>query len=200
MPADSDFDTRREDIRVAATKVFAARGFATTTMRDIAGAAGILAGSLYYYFESKDQLLVEGLTRYYEDAVRDLTAAAARDTEPVETLTGMLRVAVGYLVDRRDETTILHNDFDYLSRLPAFGFVLDGARDVERIWCGAFERGISLGALKPHMEPELAYRAVIGAVFSTSRWYEPQGAVGVEEFHRQLATCVLTGLTSPGGR
>ena len=66
----------------AAARHFAGRGYAAATMRDIAESAGMLAGSLYYHFKGKEDLLAA----VYEAGVEQLTAAAsaaaARETEP----------------------------------------------------------------------------------------------------------------------
>lgn len=57
-PADDTQTNRRQDIVLAAAKKFGALGYDATTMRDIAAEAGILAGSIYYHFASKEELLI----------------------------------------------------------------------------------------------------------------------------------------------
>lgn len=52
-------DNRIAAVRDAAAGLFAARGYAGTSMRDIAGACGMLPGSLYYHFATKEDLLCE---------------------------------------------------------------------------------------------------------------------------------------------
>ena len=51
--------SRRDEILAIAALQFAERGVASTTVRDIGAAAGILSGSLYHHFESKEQILGE---------------------------------------------------------------------------------------------------------------------------------------------
>src|SRR5215475_6562464 len=62
---------RRAQILDAATKVFAARGFHRTTIRDVARAAGIADGTIYNYFENKTALLLGILNRLNETERRD---------------------------------------------------------------------------------------------------------------------------------
>ena len=73
---------RRREILDAAARLFARRGFHAGSMREIAAAAGMLPGSLYYHFPSKDELLLavyqEGVRRIAER----LDAAAARVEAP----------------------------------------------------------------------------------------------------------------------
>src|SRR6202050_1932995 len=48
---------RRRQIIAAASELFARNGFEGTSIRDIAAASGVLSGSLYYHFPSKEDLL-----------------------------------------------------------------------------------------------------------------------------------------------
>lgn len=71
---------RRQDLLDAAARLFARQGFHAASMRDIARAVGMLPGSLYYHFASKDELLLavyaEGVRRIAE-RVDDATQRAA---------------------------------------------------------------------------------------------------------------------------
>jgi AcrR family transcriptional regulator len=64
-------DTRVPQVLDAAARLFGEKGFGYTSMRDIAGVAGMLAGSLYYHFTSKEELLVA----VYAEGVRRITEA-----------------------------------------------------------------------------------------------------------------------------
>ena len=58
-PAEPEAVTRREEILAIAAELFAEQGVSNTTVRDIAKKAGILSGSLYHHFTSKDEMLDE---------------------------------------------------------------------------------------------------------------------------------------------
>lgn len=73
--------TRRTEILQTANSVIAASGL-RTSLHQIADAAGILAGSLYHHFESKEAILVELIRRYHADLDRIGEAALARVDEP----------------------------------------------------------------------------------------------------------------------
>ena len=67
--------TRRDEILAVAARVFAEKGIMNATVRDIGQEAGILSGSLYHHFESKDQMIEEVLRPVVEhfDTVRNYT-------------------------------------------------------------------------------------------------------------------------------
>jgi AcrR family transcriptional regulator len=66
---------RRDEILAAAAGLFAADGYQTTSMREVAAAAGILAGSLYHHFPSKEAIAVELVERYHADLERAVRAS-----------------------------------------------------------------------------------------------------------------------------
>jgi AcrR family transcriptional regulator len=73
--SNEDKSRRRDDIMAAAKKVFVHKGFHATTIADIAKEAGLAYGSVYWYFDSKDDLF-HALMAVEEDALRTHVAAA----------------------------------------------------------------------------------------------------------------------------
>ena len=68
-------NTRRDELLEAAAGLFATRGYAATSIRDIAGAVGILSGSLYYHFASKEEILLETHARGVDQVTQAVKAA-----------------------------------------------------------------------------------------------------------------------------
>jgi AcrR family transcriptional regulator len=73
--SDQDKSQRRDEIMAAAKEVFARKGFHATTIADIAKQAGLAYGSIYWYFESKDDLF-HALMAVEEEALRAHVSAA----------------------------------------------------------------------------------------------------------------------------
>lgn len=73
--SDEDKLQRRDEIITAAKEVFARKGFHATTIADIAKQAGLAYGSIYWYFDSKDELF-HALMTVEEGALRNHVAAA----------------------------------------------------------------------------------------------------------------------------
>ncbi|MGO9381625.1 MAG: TetR/AcrR family transcriptional regulator [Mycobacterium sp.] len=76
-----DSGTRRTEILQTAASLIASSGL-RTSLQEIADAAGILPGSLYHHFESKEAILVELISRYQDDLDRVGRTAQARLDEP----------------------------------------------------------------------------------------------------------------------
>jgi AcrR family transcriptional regulator len=67
--------SRRETVRVVATRLFAERGYQAVSMDDIGAAAGVAGPSLYRHFPSKSAILIAELTRFLEALMFDVSAA-----------------------------------------------------------------------------------------------------------------------------
>src|SRR5687767_13850130 len=73
--------SRRDEIVAVATQLFAEKGFAATSTRDIADACGLLAGSLYSHFKSKAQILELAMTPFFEHLMDTMRSAAEPDAD-----------------------------------------------------------------------------------------------------------------------
>ena len=106
-------DSRREAVVEAAAALFAARGFDGVSMRDIARRAGMLSGSLYYHFDSKEALFAE----VHAAAVARVTArldAALAESEgapPWTRLEAALRAHLEGLLEGPDGVALMSPDF-----------------------------------------------------------------------------------------
>src|ERR1700685_2746152 len=101
-------EVSRRAILDAAARLFARHGFAATSLRDIADAAGMKAGSLYYHFTSREEIVAEVLRigiETVEAAVRGVAARPHDATDP----SLVLRLAV------RAHLSGLHTLGDYTS-------------------------------------------------------------------------------------
>ncbi|HDD61005.1 MAG TPA: TetR/AcrR family transcriptional regulator [Chloroflexi bacterium] len=79
-------DERKSQILDAAMETFAKKGFHKTRMSDIAESSGLSKGSLYWYFDSKDAIILKLIDRVFEFELKDLTALLTNDRSAEERL------------------------------------------------------------------------------------------------------------------
>jgi AcrR family transcriptional regulator len=163
--------TRKDEILRAAAKVIASKGFASATVRDIAEASGILSGSLYHHFRSKDQILVEILQGMLGTARTTYQVVAQRQLAPQESVHELLRSGFEVLDGWQTEIRILQNDFPYLAQITEFQFVIDAQNEIEQIWVNEVKRGIAANVFSRDVDPGLAYRVMMGSILNAGRWY-----------------------------
>jgi AcrR family transcriptional regulator len=161
---------RRAHLVTLAGDLFAEKGFRATTVREIADAAGILSGSLYHHFDSKESIADEILTGFLNDVLANYRRAAAEATGPRDALERIVRSSSGTLARHRAALTMLQNDWAYFSSQPRFGYLRDALHEIERIWVTQLEHGKETGIFRADLDTRLTYRLVRDILWIPVHW------------------------------
>jgi AcrR family transcriptional regulator len=186
---------RRADLVRIAAELFAERGYRATTVRHIGDAAGVLSGSLYHHFDSKETILDELLSSYLNELVetyREITAGV----EPMTALRGLVTEAFRSLGEHRAAITVLQNERNYLRTLPRFGYLTKNEEEVRRIWITVLRDGIDSGSFRADLDPTVTYRFLRDSVWVAVRWFRQGGRLTPEDLAEQYLRMILTGITA----
>jgi len=97
-----EFSLRRAEILDQAVKIFAAKGFHRTTVAEIAEASGFAIGTLYQFFESKDQLYIEMLTEKLVLMYGRVQEAVARESDGIRKIEVMIESQFAFIENNAD--------------------------------------------------------------------------------------------------
>ncbi len=97
-----EFSLRRAEILDQALTIFAAKGFHRTTVAEIAAASGFAIGTLYQFFESKDQLYIEMLTEKLVLMYRRVQEAVAGEADSIRKIEVMIESQFAFIEDNAD--------------------------------------------------------------------------------------------------
>ncbi|OEV04585.1 TetR/AcrR family transcriptional regulator [Streptomyces oceani] len=185
---------RREELLATAGEVFAAQGYDATTVRKIADAAGMLAGSLYYHFDSKESMLDEILSTFLNELWARYDAVLAAGLGPRETLEALVTESFREIDQHRDAVAIYQRESKHLADHPRFGYLAESQRKFEKAWLGTLERGVAAGTFRADLDVRLTYRFVRDTVWVAASWYRPGGHHSPEEIAHQYLSMVLEGI------
>jgi AcrR family transcriptional regulator len=171
---------RREHLVRLAAELFAKKGFQATTVREIADEAGILSGSLYHHFDSKESIVDEVLSSFFDELLTANRAAIDEGGNPREMLAALVRIAFGTLEPHRAAITVMQNDWNYLSSLPRFDYLAKAEEETESIWVGQIKRGQETGLFRPDIDAKLTYRMIRDTIWVAIRWFRPGGRLGAK--------------------
>jgi AcrR family transcriptional regulator len=159
-----------------AAELFAQKGFRATTVREIADAAGILSGSLYHHFDSKESIGDEILLSFINDVLADYRAAASSGEggSPRDVIEQIVRSTSRTLSQHRAALAMLQNDWSYFSTQHRFAYLRKALNEIERTWIAQFERGKEAGAFRADLDARLTYRLLRDVLWIPSQW----GATG----------------------
>jgi AcrR family transcriptional regulator len=106
-----DKDEKRRKILKAAMKVFAKEGVKAAKVADIAVEAGVGKGTIYEYFRSRDEMLVQAFYLALEQMRLEIQAALEKLTDPAEKVKTMLRVSWDSFLQFPEDTVAVFLDF-----------------------------------------------------------------------------------------
>ncbi len=187
--------SRREELLATAAEVFARQGYDATTVREIADAAGILAGSLYYHFDSKESILDEILSGFLGELWTGYDAVLGAGLGPRATLEALV-VESFREIDRHRDAVAIYQRERHLAGQPRFGYLADSMHRFEHIWQGTLERGVAEGEFRADLDLRLAYRFVRDTVWVAASWYRPGGRHDAAEIARQYLGLLLDGIAA----
>jgi AcrR family transcriptional regulator len=187
--------TRRDELLRIAARLFAERGFRNTTVRDIADAAGILSGSLYHHFDSKESMVDEILQSFQQELFAAYDQILRSDDSPRHKIEAAVRLSFEAIDQHHHEVAIYQDDADYLSGLgDRFTYLRERNAQSRDVWLTLLKEGVTSGALNPELDLELAYRFIRDTVWVAVRWYRPGGELTHERVADQYLAILLDGL------
>lgn len=156
---------RRDDLLDAAVEVFRARGLETTTVADIAAAAGVAKGTFYLYFETKEQLVSELRARLADELLARTEAFAAQleSGDWWGVVDAYVDSAIGHLLEHRDLIVVLASA---ISHDKALSTAAEAERRITRVVADGIAAGVAAGAFAVD-DAELTGLLLQRAVFST---------------------------------
>lgn len=168
---------KREQVVRAAAELFRAKGFRATTLADIAQAVGVDRASLYYYCESKEELLheaVSGVTSANLEMIRGLRDS---DLEPAEQISQLIRNAIWSFHENyphvfvyiQEEMTQIADRKD-----PWAKAMLKQTREFEQALLGLLRDGVEQGRIRGDLDLDIVSQAFWGMINWTHRWYRPR--------------------------
>jgi TetR/AcrR family transcriptional regulator, cholesterol catabolism regulator len=166
---------RRAHLVVLAGELFAQKGYRATTVREIADAAGILSGSLYHHFDSKESIGDEILSSFINQVLADYRGAVASAGSPRAVIEQIVRSTSRTLARHRAALAMLQNDWSYFAALPRFAYLPKALREIERIWVTQLEAGKESGLFRADLDSKLTYRLLRDVLWIPEQWRRTRG-------------------------
>ncbi len=187
---------RRELILTTAAEMFARKGIRSTTVREIADAVGVLSGSLYHHFDSKDAIVQEILMGFLEAIRIRYGEVLARGQGAAKSLHDIVLTSLQLAREQPDATAIYQNELQYLRERPRFKDVQAAAADVQGIWLGVIEQGVADGSFRDDIAPRIFHRLVPDAVWLSGRGHRADGGYSTEPLADAITSIFLDGFSA----
>lgn len=154
---------RRRAILDSAIRTFAEHGFFASRTREIAAGAGVAEGTIYLYFESKDDLLLTAFRERVQEFVESARSALDSPLPFPDRLTHFIEIQFRGIEENPALATVLLMETRQSSK-----FYGEPVRDVLREYAAAIDellgRGVEQGHLRPDVDVPLARRMLVGTL------------------------------------
>ncbi len=184
----------REDVVVAAGRLFAERGYHGTSMRDLGSELGLLGSSLYSHVDGKQELLVEVVNRgarFFQDAA---DTALACDGAPPDRLRALIAGHIGVVLDHRSEVRTYLNEAAALDDERRASVI--AARDhYEATFRTVLDDGCSDGSFRSDLDVVISSIFILSILNAIERWYRLPGRIDRDALVDATYGFVIDGIT-----
>ncbi|MGW4340153.1 TetR/AcrR family transcriptional regulator [Rhodococcus koreensis] len=185
-------DERWADILDVSARMFAERGYSSTSLQQIADELNLLKGSLYYYIKSKDDLLYEVIRKVYWQGVANFREHSVGTASGMDRLRTAIEGHVRHLADNLAATTVFLHEFNQLSQARQEELSL---LDYTGLVRDLIKEGQADGSIRTSIDPRLASMFILGATNWVYRWYRAdQGEI--DTIAEQFADIFAAGVES----
>ena len=184
-------DQKLEGLLSSAAREFALRGYDRTSMRDLARASGVSLAGVYYYVQSKEELLFLIQSRNFEAVIAGMRDALRGVTDPVERLQRFIDNHLDYFATHMAEMKVLSREADALE-----GDFLQRVNDMKRLYTRALMdvlADIEKSHGPAHATRRVAAYSLFGMMNWIYTWYDPLGDLGVELLSQNICRLFLGG-------
>ncbi|GGL09985.1 TetR/AcrR family transcriptional regulator [Nocardia jinanensis] len=166
----------RDRILAAAARVISARGYSETRLADIAAQAGLRAPAVYYYFESRDELIAEVMAvgqQRLRDHVETALAELPADTSAMERICIAVAAHLDVELHLSDFATAVTRNLGQLPDEVRNRLRTEGGEYLA-LWRGLLEQAHAEGSIRPDLDLRVARMLVMGALNWTPEWWSPR--------------------------
>lgn len=190
-PNDLSTPPTEQRIKSAAVSLFARYGYAGTSIRDIARDAGITTASLYYFFGSKEALLVQ-IMREGQNALNHQAERMLHGVDrPEDRLSLLVTELAGSHGINRTVSRVTDAELRAFESGSPIYLELVAHRDTyERHWVDAIQQGIDDGVFRMR-NPRVTRLGLMAMCTGLSEWYRPDGPSPLSDICRAMAETAL---------
>ncbi|MFC4670810.1 TetR/AcrR family transcriptional regulator [Seohaeicola nanhaiensis] len=186
-----DYPEIRQNILRSAAKLFAEKGFSSTTIVDLAQACQSSRGALYHYFTSKEEILTRIITEHVEAMLVSLHDIGEERLEPEAHLRAIARKIMEMNAFNNAEQIVLLNDWNQLDD-GTRASVGAAQRKIISIVRDAMTRVDSAHRMTPKYATTYAM-SLLGSLNYTYAWYDPNGPVTPQDYADRVIDVFMSG-------
>src|SRR5262245_13221014 len=184
-------EQRRLEIQAIAARLFNERGYDAVSIRDLAQAAGVSLGTLYWYMDNKQSLLQAIYDSIFDELYARIRRVGTSDLDPEAKLRAFMFEGCELRVRRRDESMVYTHERNRLGA--AYANAIPRIEEMDDYVKAALSAGVARG-LWPATNTLAARMAIWSVITFITEWFQDDGELTVSQMADQFADLVIGGL------
>ena len=184
----------KDKITEASIQLFEKKGFSETSVQDICDALGVSKGTFYYYFTSKEELLLDIHLSYIEDILAQQEKILTDATRNSKTKLYDVVYMLLHSIERQGASArVFFREMRHLNAERLNTVIPKRTRfrlNIEEL----LRRGIENGEFREDLNPSIAAFGILGITNWSYQWFHPEGEVPDKEVARIFVEMVLQGI------
>ncbi|MBB3868077.1 AcrR family transcriptional regulator [Parageobacillus toebii NBRC 107807] len=184
----------KEKIMAAGIMLFEQKGFSETSIQDIVDMLGVTKGTFYYYFKSKEELLMDIHLRYIEALLENQKRIIEDSTKTIkEKVFEIVYMLIHNIEKQGRQARIFFREMKHLNEDHLKKIV--EKRDLFRYNLQLLiEEGMRNGEFRDDLPPSIATLTVLGAANWSYQWFQPDGKLSDFEVAKHMVSILLEGI------
>ena len=183
---------RKNQIETIATNMFKERGFAATSMRDLASAVGIEAASIYSHVQSKEEILHTICFKMAHEFFEAIEISENKTATYPERLQELILAHITIILRNVAAAVVFQNEWRHLSE-PYLSHFLELREQYETRFRALIQKGTQAGEFVP-TDAQFVTRTLLLSLNGIPQWYAPNAELTPENIAEKTAALFLNGL------
>lgn len=187
----------REQLTKQSIQLFEEKGFSSTSIQDIVDALGVTKGTFYYYFTSKETLLMDIHLRYIDELLERQNSILSGSYSCHEKLVKMIELLIFDIQKQGAKVRVYIREMRHLSAENS-AVIKEKRRTFHLNIEGIIKEGIENREFQQDLNPKITAFAILGITNWSYEWFNPDGNVSAEELAVMYTKLILHGINFKG--
>jgi TetR/AcrR family transcriptional regulator, cholesterol catabolism regulator len=175
-----------------ASAMFREKGFAATSMRDLAESVGIEAASLYNHIRSKNEILEAICFDVANIFNTNIEAVEASNQKSITKIDNLLRFHIRQMIENYEEVYVSDREWKHLEE-PYLSNFQTQRRNYRKKFAGIIEEGIARNEIRK-IDAPTAVLIILHAISGIESWHRSKAKINAEELENNMVMIMIDGL------
>lgn len=184
--------SKKQHIYQAGAKLFNEKGYAATSMRQLATKVQLEVSSLYSHISSKEEILTRICFEVANQYLEGIERIYGGTNSPRQKIQEIIELHLGIVVQHKTHFNVYHKEYIHLSE-PKYSELLKIKKTYQKQVIAIIKEGIKLGLFK-NIDPVFVMKTLFQSMTWVSEYYKPNKGMDLELINKNMSRLLVSGL------